>query len=448
MRMRTALAAVPLLALLLATQSPVARAGELKLKAFPDTPITGSLEADDPAYPVVRFSAFGKTANIPREWIASVKPNEEALAVPDVTDEQDAAQWCNAGEAHLRRGDERKAKPAFEKAFALAPTLDAARRGWLRYELEDIIKANLRKRDKLGEMVAPYSGCGPVVAEYAAWYTVAMALFLVAARDGLGKQMRRILDGERAKYLALVAKNARGEHYSEKDAAVLAEGLARITRMWAEPWNALDVMRLRDRPEERYGLFADMAAAMKDEAATAAVVRQAAAPDGLLASTFPVTAVGKPAGDEVAVANDATREANKELAKDLSDREREYLAAVNDYRELLGLHRLRIDAMLQKAAVRHTNDMAGRNVLSHTGSDGSSPGKRAADAGFPISKAITAENVQRSATSDSPISDVLRNWQESCGHHSNMLRSDLRLTGVAAKECYWTQVFASEPLQR
>jgi uncharacterized protein YkwD len=38
---------------------------------------------------------------------------------------------------------------------------------------------------------------------------------------------------------------------------------------------------------------------------------------------------------------------------------------------------------LDTAATRHVNDMVAHNFLNHTGSDGSVPDKRAADAGYP-----------------------------------------------------------------
>jgi uncharacterized protein YkwD len=58
---------------------------------------------------------------------------------------------------------------------------------------------------------------------------------------------------------------------------------------------------------------------------------------------------------------------------------------INDARAKASLPALSVNAQLQAAAQGHSIDMACHNLLSHTGSDSSSPGQRIAAAGYPAS---------------------------------------------------------------
>jgi uncharacterized protein YkwD len=58
---------------------------------------------------------------------------------------------------------------------------------------------------------------------------------------------------------------------------------------------------------------------------------------------------------------------------------------INDARTQAGLSSLNVNAALQAAAQGHSVDMACHNLLSHTGSDSSSPGERVAAAGYAAS---------------------------------------------------------------
>jgi uncharacterized protein YkwD len=58
---------------------------------------------------------------------------------------------------------------------------------------------------------------------------------------------------------------------------------------------------------------------------------------------------------------------------------------INDARTEAGLSTLNVNAALQTAAQGHSVDMACHNLLSHSGSDSSSPGERIAAAGYAAS---------------------------------------------------------------
>ena len=65
-----------------------------------------------------------------------------------------------------------------------------------------------------------------------------------------------------------------------------------------------------------------------------------------------------------------------------TDEELRVVELINDERAARGLDPLALDLRLGAAALRHSEDMADGCFLSHTGSDGSSPGTRIAEAGY------------------------------------------------------------------
>ena len=102
------------------------------------------------------------------------------------------------------------------------------------------------------------------------------------------------------------------------------------------------------------------------------------------------------------------------------------LAEVNALRAKYGLSPLVLDARLSRAAAMQSKDQAGRSWIGHYGSDGSNPKDRAARAGY--HSKIAAENV---ASGQKSFSDVLRGWEASSGHRSNLLLPNVSAAGVA-----------------
>jgi uncharacterized protein YkwD len=128
-----------------------------------------------------------------------------------------------------------------------------------------------------------------------------------------------------------------------------------------------------------------------------------------------------------------------------SEVELEVVTLLNQERANESLPPLSIDMRLMNAARRHTNDMATHNFFSHTGSDGSSPFDRIADAGYPARSA--GENIAagyRTATA------AVQAWMNSSGHRANILSSSYEHIGVgyvydgsASYGYYWTTDFGS-----
>jgi uncharacterized protein YkwD len=105
---------------------------------------------------------------------------------------------------------------------------------------------------------------------------------------------------------------------------------------------------------------------------------------------------------------------------------------------------LKLDAVLDKAALIHSLDMAEHGRMTHRGSDGSSVAERTKRVGYTWRK--VGENV---AAGTPAVDDVVRGWLGSPTHCVNIMNPDFTQMGIAyavnaASEdgIYWTQVFA------
>ncbi|MFF4699128.1 CAP domain-containing protein [Streptomyces chattanoogensis] len=113
---------------------------------------------------------------------------------------------------------------------------------------------------------------------------------------------------------------------------------------------------------------------------------------------------------------------------------------VNNERSKAGCAPLVVNAKLTKAAQAHSKDMADHRNMSHTGSDGSSPGDRITRAGYDWS--AYGENVAYGyATPES----VMKGWMSSPGHKRNILDCSFKEIGVGLAQPgnYWTQDFGA-----
>ncbi|MGC2999485.1 CAP domain-containing protein [Streptomyces sp. G35A] len=99
-----------------------------------------------------------------------------------------------------------------------------------------------------------------------------------------------------------------------------------------------------------------------------------------------------------------------------------------------------VNATLTKAAQAHSADMAAHRNMSHTGSDGSSPGDRITRAGY--SWSTFGENVAYGYTSPE---QVMAGWMSSPGHKANILNCAFKEIGVGLAQPgnYWTQDFGT-----
>ncbi|MEA5516937.1 CAP domain-containing protein [Nodularia sp. UHCC 0506] len=105
---------------------------------------------------------------------------------------------------------------------------------------------------------------------------------------------------------------------------------------------------------------------------------------------------------------------------------------------------LSANGSLNSAAQVHSSDMARNRKMSHTGSNGSSMGQRAKQAGYEW-RAI-AENVAAGQTSPSA---VVQAWLKSPGHCANIMNSNYQDSGVSAVRgsdgvLYWTMLYGRQ----
>jgi uncharacterized protein YkwD len=106
---------------------------------------------------------------------------------------------------------------------------------------------------------------------------------------------------------------------------------------------------------------------------------------------------------------------------------------------------LALSGTLQRAASAHARDMAARQKMSHSGSNGSTPAERATRAGYRWR--FVGENI---AAGQPTPEAVVAEWLESPQHCANLMDADYTEMGVAfvtAKEgtagIYWAQVFGA-----
>jgi uncharacterized protein YkwD len=116
------------------------------------------------------------------------------------------------------------------------------------------------------------------------------------------------------------------------------------------------------------------------------------------------------------------------------------LKLVNSERSKAGCSPLVMKAKLTRAAQDHSKDMASHRNMSHTGSDGSSPGDRITRAGY--SWSTYGENVAHGYTSPE---SVMAGWMASPGHKRNILNCAFKEIGVGLAQPgdYWTQDFGT-----
>lgn len=109
-----------------------------------------------------------------------------------------------------------------------------------------------------------------------------------------------------------------------------------------------------------------------------------------------------------------------------SSAERQVLALVNAERAALGRLPLALDVRLTAAARRQAEDMRDGCFLSHTGSDGSSPFVRMAEAGYPDG----IGEVAAVGSFPYPPAQVVDSWMDSSGHRAILVATRARHLGM------------------
>ncbi len=122
----------------------------------------------------------------------------------------------------------------------------------------------------------------------------------------------------------------------------------------------------------------------------------------------------------------------------------DFVRELNQARVMQGTEALALNADLSRAAQRHSNDMAGADQLSHTGTDGSEFWDRVQAAGYPLNEG--AENVLYRFDADGV--GAYQQWRDSPPHRANMMSPAYQEVGLAYAQSssgrfYFTLVLAS-----
>jgi uncharacterized protein YkwD len=113
------------------------------------------------------------------------------------------------------------------------------------------------------------------------------------------------------------------------------------------------------------------------------------------------------------------------------------LATMNTRRTDAGIAALAVNAVLQREAQQHADDMATRGYFSHDTPEGITFQQRMAASGYP--SMTLAENI--GLTSDGEATGVVAVWMNSSAHRTNLLDARFQAAGVGvARGRYQGQV--------
>ncbi|MFG2818580.1 sigma-70 family RNA polymerase sigma factor [Kitasatospora sp. NPDC048365] len=122
--------------------------------------------------------------------------------------------------------------------------------------------------------------------------------------------------------------------------------------------------------------------------------------------------------------------------------QQQVLDLVNSERARNGCGPMRMNAQLQQAAQRHSDDMAARDFFDHTNPDGVGPQQRIDATGYRWSR--WGENIARGQQG---ASSVMTSWMNSQGHRANILNCSFTEMGVGIHTGsggpWWTQDFGT-----
>jgi uncharacterized protein YkwD len=122
------------------------------------------------------------------------------------------------------------------------------------------------------------------------------------------------------------------------------------------------------------------------------------------------------------------------------------LAEVNAQRKRAGAPPLSANALLNKAAQRHAEDMLARGYFAHESPQGKTVRERAREAGYEWR--TVGENI---AEGQFTVDEVMKTWMNSPGHRRNILDPDFRELGVglalgrsgSGYRVLWAQAFGT-----
>lgn len=125
------------------------------------------------------------------------------------------------------------------------------------------------------------------------------------------------------------------------------------------------------------------------------------------------------------------------------------LAAVNRLRREHGRQPVRRDALLDRAAQGHAEDLLRRGYYDHTSPEGGTPAGRVRGVGY-TGRGVVVENIAKGLFT---AAETVDRWMDSSGHRRNILHRKVTATGFGLavgpggeQECFdvlWVQLFAA-----
>jgi uncharacterized protein YkwD len=134
-----------------------------------------------------------------------------------------------------------------------------------------------------------------------------------------------------------------------------------------------------------------------------------------------VAAIASGSGAPAAAATRIDRSAQSASAQS------DLIALINAYRSRHGLQQVTSNGALTAAAAWMAGDMASRNYVGHTSSDGRSPTQRMAAFGYPATSMHTGENL---GAGYETAGAVFAGWQASAAHNAVLLNPNYDAVGV------------------
>ncbi len=136
--------------------------------------------------------------------------------------------------------------------------------------------------------------------------------------------------------------------------------------------------------------------------------------------------------------NKSVKKKNKTKKKHVEPEEYQLVREVNNYREVFGLRRLRLNLKLSRAARKHAVEMKEREYFSHFSpvEENYSVSDRVLQEGF--KKEPVGENLGLGRTSPK---NILTGWIRSPDHHRNMLKQNYQFAGAGKAGMYWAMNF-------
>jgi uncharacterized protein YkwD len=106
------------------------------------------------------------------------------------------------------------------------------------------------------------------------------------------------------------------------------------------------------------------------------------------------------------------------------------LCLLNRRRAEHGLGALAVSRVLERAAERHSRDMARRHYFAHDAPGGVTPARRMVAAGYPRHDVTLGENLAWGEESAASPAEIVEGWMESPGHRANVLGRDYKEIGI------------------